>query len=111
MFDQFYAHFRDFTNAFSILGENIPQPIIVCKLLNSLKGDYNMKFTTIEESKNVETLNINELVESIQTYEITFKPSKKNKDVEFKNSKNITFDSDNDSDDKNIVSFTRRFKN
>lgn len=104
MFDQFYAHFRDFTNAFSILGENIPQPIIVCKLLNSLKGDYNMKFTTIEESKN-------ELVESIQTYELTFKPSKKNKDMEFKNSKNITFDSDNDSDDKNIVSFTRRFKN
>lgn len=63
-----------------------------------------MKFTTIEESKN-------ELVESIQTYELTFKPSKKNKDMEFKNSKNITFDSDNDSDDKYIVSFTRRFKN
>lgn len=43
-----------------------------------------MKVTTIEESKNVDTITIDELIRSIQTYELTLQPSKKNKGVALK---------------------------
>lgn len=67
--NQFYALFNDITNSCSKLGKKISQPILVHKLISSLTGDHIIKVITIEKSKDVDTLIIDELAWSIQTYE------------------------------------------
>lgn len=86
--NEFYVIFYDIFNVFSNLGEKIKQLKLVCKLFNSLTKTLKIKVTTIKESKNVDTQNIDELVLSIQTYELMPEPPKNNKNVALKNTKN-----------------------
>lgn len=58
----------------------------------------------------IDTLNIGKLVGPIQTYELTLKPSKKNKDMAFKSFKNVPFNNNDGSDAESIVKFAHRFK-
>lgn len=49
------------------------------KILRSLPERFIPKVTTIEENKDVDSIRIDELVGSFQTYEITFLKSQKPK--------------------------------
>ena len=50
-FDEFYAKLKDIVNSAFNLGETIPEPKIVRKVLRSLPERFHAKITVIEESK------------------------------------------------------------
>ena len=68
-FNEFYAKLNDIVNSTFILGEVYDQSKVVRKILRSLTEDFRHKVTTITESKDVDTIPIDELVESLQSYE------------------------------------------
>ena len=53
-FDEFYAKLKDIVNPAFNLGETIPEPKIVRKVLRSLPERFHAKITTIEESKDID---------------------------------------------------------
>jgi ribosomal protein L12E/L44/L45/RPP1/RPP2 len=68
-----------------------------------LPEHFKIKVTTVEESKDLEEMKIEELVESLQTYEYSLPPVKKAKTIAPKASKKKTRvsskeDSDNEED-------------
>jgi hypothetical protein len=50
------------------LGNNISNAKLIKKILRSLHEKFRIKITTIEESKDLDNMKIEELVGSIQTY-------------------------------------------
>ena len=72
LFDEFYAKFKDIVNSTFNLGETIPEPKIVRKVLRSLTERFHAKITMIEESKGIDKIPLTELVDNLQTYELGF---------------------------------------
>ena len=68
-FDEFYAKLKDIVNSAYNLGKIDDQPKIVRKILRSLTEDFRPKVTVIIESKYVDSIPVNELVGSLQSYE------------------------------------------
>ena len=68
-FDEFYAKLKDMNNSNFNLGEQIPKPKIVRKVLRSLLERFHAKITTIEESKDIDKIPLKELVGNLQTYD------------------------------------------
>ena len=56
LFDEFYAKLKDIVNSAFNLGEIIPKPKIVRKVLRSLPERFHAKITTIEESKDIDKI-------------------------------------------------------
>ena len=69
-FDEFYAKFKDIVNSAFNLGETIPEPKIIRKVLRSLPERFHAEITAIEESKDVDKIPLIELVGNLQTYEL-----------------------------------------
>ena len=69
-FDEFYAKLKDIVNSAFNLGETIPEPKIVRKVLRSLPKGFHAKITGIEESKDIDKIPLTELVGNLQTYEL-----------------------------------------
>ena len=61
-FDEFYAKLKDIVNSTFNLGETIPEPKIVRKVLRSLFERLHAKITIIEESKDIDKIPLTELV-------------------------------------------------
>ena len=61
-FDEFYAKLKDIVNSAFNLGDHIPEPKIVRKVLRSLPERFHAKITTIEESKDIDTIPLTELI-------------------------------------------------
>ena len=61
-FNEFYANLKDIVNSTFNLGKIIPKPKIVRKVLRSLPKRFHAKITTIEESKDIDKIPLNELV-------------------------------------------------
>ena len=66
-FDEFY---ENFVNSAYNLWEIYDQYKIVRKILRSLIEDFRPKMTVITESKDVDSIPIDELVGSLQSYEL-----------------------------------------
>ena len=64
-FDEFYAKLKDIVNLAFNLGETIPKPKIVRKVLRSLPERFHAKITAIEESKDIDKVPLTELVGSL----------------------------------------------
>ena len=64
-FDEFYTKLNDIVNSAYNLSEIYDQPKIVRKILRSLTEDFKPKVTTITESKDVDSIPIDELVGSL----------------------------------------------
>ena len=80
-FDEFYANFNDTVNFAYNLGEIYDQPKIVRKILRSLTKDFRPKVTAITESKDVDSIFIDELVGSLQLYELDLPKTSKSKSM------------------------------
>ena len=67
------------------LGEKISEEKLVRKILRSLPKRFDMKFTTIEEAQDISSLKVDELIGSLQNFEITVnnKTDKKGKGIAF----------------------------
>ena len=69
-FDKLYAKLKDIVNSAFNLGEIIPEPKIVRKVLRSLLERFHAKITAMEESKDIDKIPFTELVGNLQTYEL-----------------------------------------
>ena len=55
-FDEFYAKLKDVVNSAFNLGETIPEPKIVRKVLRSLPERFHSKIMVIKESKDIDKI-------------------------------------------------------
>ena len=69
-FDEFYAKLKDIVNSVFNLGETIPEPKIVRKVLKSLLERFHAKIIAIEKSKDIDKIPLIELVGNLQTYKL-----------------------------------------
>ena len=83
-FSSFYFELSGIVNCFFNLGEPILDSKVVRKILRSISKRFRPKVATIEESKDIDSMRVDELVGSIQTYEMTLLSSQKPKDSTFK---------------------------
>ena len=83
-FDEFYAKLNNIVNSTYNLGEIYDQPKIVRKILRSLIGDFGSKVIANIESKDVDSILIDELVGSLQSYELDLPKTNKSKSMALK---------------------------
>jgi hypothetical protein len=79
---------------------------LIRKILRSLLERFKIKVTTIKESKDLESMKIEELVGSLQTYEYSLPTIRKAKEIALKSSKKKTkvlFDEDFDNEVEDAV--------
>ena len=112
-FDDFYAKLKDIVNSTFNLGETIPEPKIVRKVLRSLLKRFHSKITVIEESKDVDKILLTELVGNLQTYKLGLTrigKLSKGKSMALKAKSSDTDVSSDDKDSKMKSYITRQFK-
>ena len=80
-FDKFYAKLNGIINSAYNLGEIYDQPKIVMKILRSLTENFRPKVTAITERKNADSIPIDELVGSLQSYELNLSKTSKSKSI------------------------------
>ena len=83
-FDEFYAKLNDIVNSTYNLGEIYDQPKIVRNILRSLIEDFRPKVTAIIESKDVDSISVDLLVGSLQSYELDLPKTSKSKSMTLK---------------------------
>ena len=112
-FDEFNAKLKNIVNSAFNLGETIPKPKIVRKVLRSLPERFHAKITAIEESKDIDKIPLTELVGNLQTYELGLTrigKIGKGKSMALKVKSSETDKSSNDEDSKMKSYSTRQFK-
>ena len=113
LFDEFYAKLKDIVNSTFNLGETIPEPKVVRKVLRSLPERFHAKITAIEESKDIDQIPLIKLVGNLQTYELGLTrigKSSKSKSIALKTKSSDTDKSSNDEDFKMKSYITRQLK-
>ena len=112
-FDEFYAKLKDIVNSTFNLGETIPEPKIVRKVLRSLLERFHAKIMTIEESKDIDKIPLTDLVGNLQTYKLGLTrigKTGKGKSMALKVKSSETDKSSDDEDSKMKSYITRQFK-
>ena len=112
-FDEFYAKLKDIVNSAFNLGETIPEPKIVRKVLKSLPKRFHAKISTIEELKDIDKIPLTKLVANLQTYELGLTKIGKlseGKSMALKAKSSDTDESLDDEDSKMKPYITRKFK-
>ena len=112
-FDEFYAKLKDIVNSAFNLREIIHEPKVVRMILKSLPERSHAKITAIEESKDIDSIPLTELVGNLQTYELgltRIEKGSKGKSMPLKAKGNETNESSNDEDSKMKSYITRQFK-
>jgi hypothetical protein len=77
----------DLRNSPVSLGKPVSDVKLIRKILTFFPEHFRIKVTTIEESKDLEEMKIEELVGSLQTYDLSLPPVKKLKTIAMKASK------------------------
>ena len=109
-FNEFYAKIKDIVNSAFNLGETIPEPKIVKKVLRSLLERFHAKITVIEELKDIDKNPLTELVGNLQTYELGLSrigKSGKGKSMALK-AKSSDIDESSDDEDSKMKSYITR---
>ena len=83
-FDEFYAKHNDIVNSAYNLDEIYDQPKIFRKILRSLTENFRPKVNVITESKDVDSIPVDELVGSLQSYELDLHKTSKSKSMALK---------------------------
>ncbi|KAF5462373.1 hypothetical protein F2P56_018390, partial [Juglans regia] len=111
-FDAFYAKLNDVVNSRFNLGDRIPENRIVRKVLRSLPERFRPKVTAIEESKDLDSMRIEELVGSLQTYEHTLPVDKKHKSIALNTIREESNESSDESamSDREIAFYAKKFR-
>ncbi|XP_043694322.1 uncharacterized protein LOC122645033 [Telopea speciosissima] len=112
--EQFMSKVNEIINSIRGLGEELKDAIVVKKILRSLPKLYNLKVSAIEESKNLNTLNMDELHRTLTAYEMRMVKSKPTeKEAAFKTMKKLKIKEDiedEDSNDELIAYLARKLK-
>ena len=111
-FDEFYAKLNDIVNSAYNLGEIYDQPKIIRKILRSLTEDFRPKVTAIIESKDVDSILVDELVGSLQSYELDLPKTGKSKSMALKFVDDVDASGfDDDLSATEIAYLTKNFRN
>ena len=78
-FDSFYGKLNEVVIGKFKLGEKTADSKIVRKILRSLLESFRAKVTAIEESKDLDEIKVQELIGSLQTYELSLPSQRKSK--------------------------------
>jgi hypothetical protein len=112
-FGEFYSKMSDLRNSMMSLGKPISDVKLIRKILRSLLERFRIKVTTIEESKDLEEMKIEELVGSLQTYELSLHPVKKVKTIALKASKmkvEVSSEDDFEDEEKAVAMLAKNFR-
>jgi hypothetical protein len=112
-FGEFYSKMSDLRNSMVSLGKPISDVKLIRKILRSLLERFRIKVTTIEESKDLEEMKIEELVGSLQTYKLSLPPIKKLKTVALKTSKKkveASSEDDFEDEEKAVAMLAKNFR-
>lgn len=66
----FHMNIIEIYNASSAIGEKMSEAKLVRKILRSLPKIFYMKVTTIEEAQDINNMKVDELMGSLQTFEL-----------------------------------------
>ena len=80
-FDSFYSKLNEVVIGKFNLGEKTEDSKIVRKILQSLPESFCTKVTAIEESKDLDDIKVQELIGSLQTYELPLPSQRKSKSL------------------------------
>jgi hypothetical protein len=103
----------DLRNSMVSLGKPVSDVKLIRKILRSLPERFRIKVTTIEESKDLEEMKIEELVGSLQTYELSLPPVKKLKTIALKASKKrveASSGDDSEEEEKAVAMLAKNFR-
>jgi hypothetical protein len=112
-FGEFYSKMSDLRNSMVSLGKPISDVKLIRKILRSLPKRFRIKVTTIEESNDLEEMKIEELVGSLQTFELSLPPVKKLKTIALKASKKkveASSEDDSDEEEKAVAMLAKNFR-
>ena len=112
-FDSFYSELNEVVISKFNLGEKTEDSKRVRKILRSLPESFHTKVTAIEESKDLDDIKVQELIGSLQTYELSLPTQRKSKSLALKtiNERLEVHDSsDEDVVDKDIAYLVKKFK-
>ena len=104
-FDSFYGKLNEIVIAKLNLEEKIEDAKVVRKILRSLPESFYAKVTTIEESKDLDEIKIQELIGSLQTYELGLPSHKPIKSLALKTINERMDDSSEEDDVEKEVAF------
>ena len=111
-FDEFYAKLNDIVNSAYNLSEIYYQPKIVRKILKLLTKDFRPKVIIITESKDVDSIPVDELVGSLQSYELDLPKTNKSKSMALKSVDDIDGNGfDDELSSTKIAYFAKNFRN
>ena len=77
VFLEFHTKLMDIMHSSFNLGEHIPNFEVVRRILRSLLKRFRAIMTTINESKDVDSLKTDKLIGSLQTFEMTLESPRK----------------------------------
>src|ERR1044072_3058372 len=102
---EFHMQIRDIANTSFALGEKMTNKKLVRKILRSLPKRFAIKVTAIEEAQDITLMQVDELIGSLQTFELSLndKADKKNKSIAFVSN---TYEGDDDSESDLAGEFT-----
>ena len=83
-FDSFYSKINEVVIGKFNLGEKTEDLKVVRKILRSLLESFHAKVTAIEESKDLDEIKVQELIGSLQTYELSLPNQGKSKSLALK---------------------------
>jgi RNA-binding protein YhbY len=115
-FREFYTKISDLRNSMVSLGKQMLDVKLIRKILRSLPERFMIKVTTIEESKDLEEMKIEELVGSLQTYENSLPQFRKARTISLKASKaskkksKVSSDEDSDIDEDAVAMLAKNFE-
>ena len=112
-FDSFYSKLNEVIISKFNLGEKMEDSKIVRKILRSLQESFRAKVTAIEESKDLDDIKVQELVDSLQTYEMSLPNHQKSKSLALKTINEKVEDHDSSGEDmvdKDIVYLVKNFR-
>ena len=83
-FDSFYSKLNEVVIGKFNLGEKTKDSKVVRKILRSLPESFHAKVTAIEESKDLDEIKVQELIGSLQMYELSLPNQRKSKSLALK---------------------------
>jgi hypothetical protein len=100
----YHLNILDIANSFESLREKISDEKRVRKILRSLPKRFDMKVTAIKEAQDISSLKVDELIGSLQNFEINVnnKTDKKGKGIAFTSSMNSDDTQGNYEDDEEM---------
>jgi hypothetical protein len=112
-FGEFYSKMSDLRNSMVSLGKTVSDVKLIRKIPKSLLDHFRINVTTIEENKDLEEMKTEELVGSLQTYELSLPLVKKVKTIALKASKTkvkVSSEDDSENEEEAVTMLAKNFR-